>query len=73
MQNVCDQIPKLSTEEKLLAMEALWSSLHQTFEDTPPPDWHREVLQQRMQQIEAGAAVYQDWNRAKIELRGRMT
>ena len=72
MPNVCDQIPNLSTAEKLAAMEALWSSLHQTFEDSDPPDWHRELLNQRMKLIESGKAVYQDWDQLKNELRDRM-
>jgi hypothetical protein len=73
MPNVCDQIPKLSTTEKLVAMEALWTSLHQTFEESDPPDWHRDLLQRRMELIDSGQAVYQNWNQVKNELRERMT
>ena len=72
MPNVCDQIPNLSIAEKLAAMEVLWTSLHQTFEESAPPDWHRELLQGRMDLIESGKAVYQDWSEAKKELRERM-
>ena len=71
MSNVCDQIPHLTNAEKLLAMEALWSSLHQTFEDSDPPDWHRELLNGRMELIESGEAVYEDWNQVKKEVRER--
>ena len=71
MSNVCDQIPNLTTAEKLLAMEALWRSLHQTFEDSDPPDWHRELLNGRMKLIESGEVVYEDWNQVKKELRER--
>jgi Putative addiction module component len=71
MPSLCDQIPNLSTAEKLVAMEALWSSLHQNFEDSAPPDWHREILNQRMALIESGEAVYEDWNQVKNELRER--
>jgi hypothetical protein len=67
MQSVCDQIPSLSTAEKLVAMEALWGSLHQTFEESAPPDWHRALLQRRMELIESGQAVYEDWNPASIK------
>ena len=49
-------------------MEALWSSLHQTFEDTAPPDWHREILNHRMGLIESGEAVYEDWSQVNKEL-----
>jgi len=71
MPTVCDQIPNLSTAEKLVAMEALWSSLHQTIEESDPPDWHREILNRRMSLIESGEAVYEDWSRVKKELRER--
>jgi len=71
MPTLCDQIPNLTTAEKLVAMEALWSSLHQNFEDSAPPDWHREILNHRMELIESGQAVYEDWNQVKKELRER--
>jgi hypothetical protein len=72
MSDVCDQIPNLTTAEKLIAMEALWSSLHVVYEAADPPDWHRDLLQKRMNLIESGEAVYEDWNRVKSELRERM-
>jgi hypothetical protein len=71
MKSLCDQIPNLSTADKLVAMEALWCSLHQTFEETDPPDWHLEILKQRMELIESGEAVYEDWKQVKNELRER--
>jgi hypothetical protein len=67
--NLCDQIPNLTTAEKLMAMEALWSSLHQNSEDSDPPDWHRKILNYRMELIESGQAVYQDWNQVSVLLR----
>jgi hypothetical protein len=72
MVNVCDQIPNLSTAEKLMAMEVLWSSLHHTFEESEPPEWHRELLRRRRELIESGEAVYEDWNSVKKDLRERM-
>lgn len=72
MTSVCDQIPNLSTAEKLIAMEVLWSSLHVAFEEAEPLDWHRELLQHRMNLIESGEAIYEDWNQVKSELRERM-
>lgn len=71
MQSLCDQIPKLSTAQKLVAMEALWSSLHDDFEKSTPPDWHRELLHQRLALIQSGRAVYQEWSLVKRELRER--
>lgn len=72
MTTVCDQISNLSTAEKLVAMEMLWSSLHVALEEAEPPDWHRELLRDRMNLIESGDAIYEDWNQVKSELRERM-
>ncbi len=38
----------LSTSEKLEAMEWLWSDLSQTSRQYVSPEWHREVLAQRL-------------------------
>ncbi len=70
--NVCEIIPTLSVTEKLVAMEALWSSLHGTFEQAPSPDWHRAILDERMKLIESGESIYEDWDQVKNELRARM-
>lgn len=72
MADVPETIPEMSTAQKLAAMESLWSSLHHTFDETPPPDWHREILAESMAKIESGEAAYQDWNKVKKELRARI-
>ena len=71
MTTLCEQIPNLSIADKLVAMEALWSSLHQTFEEADPPDWHQEILNHRMELIQSGAAVYEDWKQVKQQLRSQ--
>ena len=68
MTHLIDEIPKLSTAEKLAVMEALWSDLHGSLEESAPRDWHRGILEERMRLIESGAAVYEDWDRVKQEL-----
>lgn len=72
MPDVLEMIPEMSTAQKLAAMESLWSSLHHNLEETPPPDWHREILAERMAKIESGQAAYQDWSEVKKELRARI-
>jgi hypothetical protein len=71
MTDLCAQIPSLSIPDKLIAMEALWTSLHQTIEDSAPPDWHRELLEQRLELVRSGQAVYEDWSDVKKDLRNR--
>ncbi|MDP4647652.1 MAG: addiction module protein [Akkermansiaceae bacterium] len=72
MATVLESIPGMSTAEKLAAMESLWSSLHEYFESNPPPEWHREILEQRMNQIESGESVYESWDDVKRQLRARI-
>jgi hypothetical protein len=72
MSPFADEIPKLSMAEKLAVMEALWSDLHENFEESAPPDWHREILEGRMRLIQSGEAVYEDWSRVKNEFRNRI-
>jgi len=69
MSTIRDQIPNLSTAEKLATMEDLWRSLHENLENSDPPSWHRELLKQRMVLIESGGAVYEDWAEVKKQLR----
>jgi len=72
MADVIELIPGMSTTEKLAAMESLWTSLHNNFEETPPPEWHREILEMRMKSIQTGDAIYEDWDQVKKELRTRI-
>ena len=53
-----DEIEKMSLPERLQTMELLWASLASTPESVPSPDWHREVLAERMAKIERGEAEF---------------
>ena len=43
----------MTTSEKLQLMESIWDSLR-TVPDLPSPLWHREVLEERTRQLDAG-------------------
>jgi putative addiction module component (TIGR02574 family) len=58
-------IDKMTIEEKLQAMEALWNDLCQHEEALPVHDWQKEVLDEREGQIERGEAQFVDWEEAK--------
>ncbi|MEO0444213.1 MAG: addiction module protein [Pseudomonadota bacterium] len=45
-------IEKMSVDEKLQAMEALWSALDD--DDVDAPDWHEPILQKRVEALESG-------------------
>lgn len=58
-------IDKMTIEEKLQAMEALWDDLCQHEEALPVNDWQKEILDERERLIEEGEAHFVDWEEAK--------
>ena len=51
-------IQKMSPQEKLLAMEALWDSLTHQAHEPPSPSWHQEILASRQARIDSGEASF---------------
>ena len=64
-------LKQLSLAEKLGLMEALWEELCRREENIPVPDWHKELLDERQQQIEEGKAKFVDWETAKERIARR--
>jgi len=51
-------ITKMSRAERLAAIEALWDSLLDEESEIAPPEWHRDVLEERRRKIENGQAEF---------------
>ncbi len=54
---ILTEIEKMSTIERLHAMEKLWDSLCNK-EEIESPEWHKDILQDRKKKIEKGEAEY---------------
>lgn len=52
------EIERMSLAERLQAMELLWHSISRNPDSVPSPQWHGEVLQQRLAKVEAGAGEF---------------
>ncbi len=52
------QIQSMSTTERLHAMELLWRSFSASEDKLPSPDWHGEVLSERLAKVEAGEGKF---------------
>lgn len=63
------QLDQMSTSEKMLAMEALWSDLCDNAEAQQLPSWHREILNSRKKAVEEGREKILDWQDAKRMIR----
>ncbi len=66
------EIEKMSVEEKLRVMEALWADLSRNSQKVSSPAWHEELLLDRGERVRTGQEQFLDWDAAKRELRDRL-
>jgi putative addiction module component (TIGR02574 family) len=64
-------LDQMTVEEKLRAMEALWRSLSKPENQVPVPDWHKQVLDERQRQIDAGKTSFISLEEMKERVRKR--
>ena len=62
-------LKKMSTEEKMRAMELLWDDLCARQPDFNSPDWHEAILKERETRLQEGKEKLIDWEQAKKEIR----
>ena len=67
------QIDRMTLEEKLRAMEALWDNLCRREEAVPVPQWHKDLLDERERLVEQGKARFIDWEAAKKRISERIS
>ena len=65
-------LDKMTTEDKLKAMEDIWTDLQRTPEEVPSPAWHADVLQARENRVHEGKSRFGDWRDAKRRIRERI-
>lgn len=62
-------LDKMTTTEKLRALQEIWEDLCHTSEDIPSPSWHADVLGAREERIQQGKSEFVDWTEAKRKIR----
>jgi len=72
MESLVLPLDRMTVEEKLMAMEALWDNLCGDETQIPVQEWHKQILDERERQIEAGEAKFVDWETAKARIRDRI-
>ncbi len=65
-------LERMSTTEKLQAIEDIWSDLSRVSENVPSPSWHADVLRAREERIENGTSRFMDIPEAKQAVRERI-
>jgi hypothetical protein len=66
-------LKKMSRDEKLRAMEALWADLSQDEDAFESPAWHEEALLEAEHAVKTGKARFSDWEEAKKRIRRKAT
>ena len=62
------QLDRMTLEEKLRAMDALWENLSRNEKNIPVPQWHKELLDERERLVKEGKAKFMDWETAKGQI-----
>jgi len=70
--NVALPLDKMTKEDKLRAMEALWADLSREETQIESPPWHGEALQDRANAVREGREKFMDWEEAKRQLREKL-
>jgi hypothetical protein len=65
------QLKQMTREEKLRALEDIWTDLSMNDSEIASPSWHDDVLKETDARISAGQEQMEDWQDAKRELRKR--
>ena len=68
---VMEQISRMSSSERVEAMELLWESFSKEGIDYPSPDWHGKVLAERSEMIESGKATWLTVDELQVRLMSR--
>jgi len=65
------QLGRMSREEKLQTMEAIWADLSSSDALVESPAWHEAVLKETASRVASGQERIVDWETAKQVLRKR--
>jgi len=63
---------ELTVEEKLDYVQSLWDRITARPEAVPVPDWHLEVIEQRVKESQAGPDKGRSWDDFREELRAKL-
>ena len=68
MPQLLEHVASMTQEEKLHAMDVLWSSILSASDAYEPPAWHEAVLRERRRRVAVGEETFIPWEEAKRQL-----
>ncbi len=63
---------ELSVEERLDYVQSLWDRIAAKPEAVPVPDWHLQVIEERMNESQANSRAGRSWDEFREELRAKL-
>jgi putative addiction module component (TIGR02574 family) len=63
---------ELSPDEKLDYIQALWDHFSEHPQEVPVPDWHRQVVAERLATHRRGEMISRPWSEIREELLARL-
>jgi putative addiction module component (TIGR02574 family) len=63
---------QLTVEEQIDYVQLLWERIATTPDQVPVPDWHREVLNERVKDCEVNPAAGESWDIVRDRLRDKL-
>lgn len=66
-----DDLKALSVEERLDLIERIWDTLTEHPEQIPVPAWHRELLEERLGELDETPDAGSSWDDVKRRITGR--
>lgn len=62
-------LEKMTTEEKIQAMESIWDDLCKSADSLSSPPWHEKILKEREENIARNTDKFIDWETAKKNIK----
>ena len=62
----------LSPDEKLEYIQALWDRFSEHPEEVPVPDWHRQIVAERVAAQQRGELTFRPWSEIREDLLARL-
>lgn len=66
MTNPLEEILKLSLQEKIMAVEAIWDSIAQDADTIPVPEWQKKIIEERLQNYDSASG--KTWEEVKAAI-----
>ena len=65
-------LTRMTTSDKLRALEQIWDDLSRASKNVPSPSWHADVLKARQKRLHNGSSRFTEWTEAKRAIRNRV-